>query len=140
MRLPLHSLAIWLAACASAASGDDAGSASAPAPSFADVYADVISRHCMPCHAPGGLFASMDLSNAGAAYRELTVNPPSSEGVCQSAGPRVIPGDCAHSLLYRKLRPEEPPCGSRMPLRDVPVNDDGIDEVCRWIQGGAHEY
>lgn len=139
MRLRLPCFALWLAACASAASAPDAGSASAPGPSFGELYADVISRHCMPCHAPGGLFPDLDLSNAGEAYRALTLHPPSSHGVCQSAGPIVIPGDCAHSLLYRTLRPEQPPCGSRMPLRDVPVSDLGIDAVCRWIQAGAHE-
>jgi hypothetical protein len=128
-------MALQLAACTSAAGiVDDAGP---PAPRFQALYDSIFGRRCVMCHKPQGLFPYLDLSSADSAYHALLSAQPSASGVCVGAAPIVIPGDCARSLLYIKLLPSQQPCGSRMPLRDVPLDDDSIDAVCRWIRAGA---
>ena len=131
-------------ACASAEPPNDApqaGSAStSSAPTFEALYTAIFSRQCLPCHAPGGLMSELDLSSEPTAYHSLTTDSPSPNGVCQGfAAKLLIPGDCHDSLVYQKLLPDQGPCGSRMPLRDVPVSDEKIEMICQWIDAGARE-
>jgi hypothetical protein len=105
--------------------------------SFRVVYERVLHQPCVDCHKPGGLSAFLDMSTPVVAYQSLVGVDAASDGVCAGAGKRVVPGDCANSLLFRKLDGAEQRCGSRMPLREYPVQQPGIDLVCRWIQAGA---
>jgi hypothetical protein len=142
-RLVLLRLVLATTACASSEPPGDAaqaGSASPSTPTFATLYTQIFSRQCLPCHAPGGLMSELDLSSEPIAYHSLTTAQPSLHGVCQGAATTLlIAGDCMNSLLYRKLIRDQQPCGSRMPLRDVPVSDDNIAMICAWIQAGVRE-
>lgn len=104
---------------------------------FAAVYSLVLSRSCPDCHKVGGLASFLDLSSPEVAYLSLVGVDASPDGVCVGFGPRVAPGDCESSLLFRKINGEPQRCGSRMPLREGPLQQPVADLVCRWISAGA---
>lgn len=145
LHMKLRSLlsCISLVACSAAPSDAPAApsagaAASAPAPGFRALYSSIIEPRCSACHKPGGLCPYLDLSTEHLAYRNVAGSA-SSMGVCKGAGSLLVAHDCKASLLYRKLLPEQLDCGSRMPLRDVPLTDDEISVVCQWIEAGAPE-
>ncbi len=68
------------------------------------------------CHGEGGFGSFADPMTL--------VDRPSRTG-CGEAEARIIdPADPAMSLIYRKLREETLPCGSRMPLGGTALSDD----------------
>jgi hypothetical protein len=81
-------------------------------------------------------FSPTDKNGAWAAF----VNVPAST---VGAGKRVVPGDAAHSFLYRKLTndltPDEglpmPQSGLAAPWKELPA--DQIEMVKCWILAGA---
>jgi hypothetical protein len=50
--------------------------------------------------------------------------------------PRIAPGSCENSYLYRKLTGEGIGGTTRMPP-DVPLCQAHIDAICAWIESGA---
>jgi uncharacterized membrane protein len=83
------------------------------------------------CHDSHTRIADLDLS-AGNAHAHL-VNVPS---VLDPGWIRVVPGDPARSLLYRKISEENPPVGSRMPPGGR-LTDEQITLIRLWIEQGA---
>ncbi len=132
--------------------GTDAGEDGGPAPTFAQVYTDIISTHCLPCHATGSGFTvgMLDMSSVDAGYRNLYNVAPmgrlcSGPGVDAGDGvvARVFPGDADKSLLYKKVSSDsdDATCGAKMPK----IQDGGpslpqgmVDEIEEWINGGAN--
>jgi hypothetical protein len=103
-------------------------------PRFADLYTSIIQSRCAPCHVtmtPRG--GDLDMSTETAARAALV-------GVTATCGSgvntRVIAGDSAHSLLYRKVAGVDL-CGARMPRLLMPLDDAQIAAIAHWIDSGA---
>jgi hypothetical protein len=123
-------------------SGNGSMAASDPgsAPTFANVYTDIVEPFCTSCHAPGGEAPFLDMRTQAAAYMNLVgvkADGPSCGG---SSLVRVVAGDAAESLLYEKVSESKPPCGAQMPLG---CSGSGClsladqREIADWINGGA---
>lgn len=124
-------------------SSGGAGGGCATTPTWTEVLAKPLSG-CSgfepPCHnagAEGLKFTASDKNGAWAAF----VNVPA---MTAGAGVRVVPGDPAHSFLYRKLTNDlTPDEGQPMPQgaglnpgwKELP--QDEIEMVRCWILGGA---
>jgi hypothetical protein len=110
---------------------------------FTDVYSDVLSGVCLPCHAPGGTGNSagkLDMSTQGLAYMNLQMSAAGAS--CKASGlKRVVPGDTAMSLLVNKVGSAHPPCGTQMPYGcggTAPcLSAPQVQEIADWIAGGA---
>lgn len=98
----------------------------------------VFRPHCAipSCHASAEPTGHMRLDEdfPGTSLRGV-----SAMGVsCSNQGfVRVVPGDPAGSLLYRKISEDLPPCGSRMPQGMEPLSPELIELVRGWIAAGA---
>lgn len=94
-------------------------------------------KNCVTCHRPAGIaetiFGVRMHLTAGQSYKE-TVNQRSGKA---PAWLLVVPGDPEASLLYRKVRDEQPPVGFRMPLFQPRLLPEEIDLIRRWIEEGA---
>ena len=117
-------------------SGADAG----PAPTFHQVFADVISTKCVACHVPGGIGVTtggLDMSSESVAYGNL-VGKDASGTSCSRKGILVVPNEPDSSLFYLKVSLDDPsPCGAKMPLSTAPLSQAQADEIENWIKGGA---
>jgi hypothetical protein len=129
---------------ATSSGGADAGCATSP--TFAEVLAKPLTG-CNglepPCHNSGAGGLSITPGDAGGTWAQL-VNVPA---MIPGAGFRVVPGDAAHSFLYRKLindlQPNETPAmpeHSGIPImagdwKELPPDE--IEMVRCWIEGGA---
>jgi hypothetical protein len=120
-----------------------AGGACAIDPKFSEVLAKPLSScsgHEPPCHNFSAGNLNIDPADATASWDAL-VNVAAS--ISPSAGMRVVPGDPAHSFLYRKLindlTPDEgapmPKSGLATGWNELPA--DQIEMVRCWIQQGA---
>lgn len=115
---------------------------------FAFIQEKVFARSCFfnsSCHnaspnAPAGLTLTQDR-----AYDEI-VNVASTE---VPAMLRVAPGSCEDSYLYAKITGNLDiiPSGKKQmpPTFDgqgnwVPLCQEKVDAICRWIENGAHEF
>jgi hypothetical protein len=131
------------------------------APTFTNVYADVIGARCTGCHQPGksGVTTGMlDMSTQAKAYADLVgvpamgVGAGSSGVTCASLGVaatsdasppllRVAPGDAADSLIFDKVSSKvlgtNPPCGSPMPSAGAALTQPQVDLIQAWIAAGA---
>ena len=125
------------------------------APTFANVYANIIGARCTGCHKPGGsgvTTGGLDMSTQALAYADLVEVPAAGTGAgtsgvtCGSLAPgllRVSPGDAPDSLLVNKLSSKLAgllaECGSPMPLpaTGAPVTQAQLDLVTAWINAGA---
>ena len=107
---------------------------------FGDVWADFnkpaldangnpSGNTCIDCHGVNG-FAGLDMPDEATAHAELVA----ITSACDSATPRVAPGDLEHSLLYTKLAGQHG-CGLRMPLGQGYPGD--LDLIATWILEGA---
>jgi uncharacterized membrane protein len=101
--------------------------------SFQNTIQPIFTQRCAfsGCHDSRTRIANLDLS-AGNAYAHL-VNVPSAQ---DPRWTRVVPGDPARSLLYRKVSEDNPPVGSRMPLGGR-LTDEQITLIRLWIEQGA---
>jgi hypothetical protein len=118
------------------------GGGCATAPTFAEVLAKPLSG-CSgmepPCHNLGAAMLSINPNAAHFTWKQLVNVPASTVG----AGDRVVPGDPAHSFLYRKLiddlTPDEglpmPHTGLATGWNELPA--DQREMVRCWIQAGA---
>jgi hypothetical protein len=140
-------LSLSLFACSSSSGGtpnepsNEAGGSqeASSAPTFTEVYTQVISVHCAPCHVagmPGFTGGMLDMSTQAAAFTNL-VGVEAAGEACSGMGKRVNPGDPSTSLIFEKVNMSTPPCGQRMPLGQSPLAADQITEIHDWIAAGA---
>jgi hypothetical protein len=138
-----------VAAVACSSSSNNAGGApdaggsgdSGPAPTFTQVYADVLGPSCgNACHNPSGIGVSMghlDMSTQSAAFTNLNM---AAQGIACSGNalPRVTPGNGDMSLVYLKVSLDDPtPCGGHMPLGLPNLPQAKTEEIKSWINAGA---
>jgi hypothetical protein len=143
--LALTTVGASLVACSSS------NSSSTTAPTFTQVYTDIIvGRGCIECHAPADSgpvrHNTLDMSSQSAAYAHL-VNVPTAGPACgKDPLIRVVPGDPSKSVMYEKVSEDNPPCGVRMPYgcNMTPpnlglrcLNAAEQEEVANWITAGA---
>jgi hypothetical protein len=121
---------------ASCASGSycDGTTGCTVAPTFTDIYTNIISVRCAPCHitqVPRS--GTLDMGSQSVAHVSLV-------GTVARCGAgvntRVIPGDSPHSLLWRKVAGVDL-CGVRMPRMLAPLDDAQIAQIAHWIDSGA---
>lgn len=122
--------------------GSGAGGGCAIDPTFAEVLAKPLSGcagYEPPCHNAGAGMLHIDKNDAKATWGAL-VNVSSA---IAGAGKRVVPGDPAHSFLYRKLVDNlKPTEGAPMPKSGVMTGwnelpADQIELLRCWILAGA---
>lgn len=105
---------------------------------LADIEERVLRPHCAipSCHASAEPTGRMRLDED---FPRATLRDVAAMGVaCRDQGlVRVVPGDPARSLLYRKISEDAPPCGSRMPQAAPPLPPELIALVHDWIAAGA---
>jgi hypothetical protein len=110
------------------------------APTFTQVYTDIISPICVQCHNPNGIGVSMghlDMSTKAAAFTDL-VGVSAMGTACGGMGTRVVAGNAANSILFKKIDPNQgSPCGSKMPLGLTPLTEAQATEIEDWINAGA---
>jgi hypothetical protein len=111
------------------------------APTFTQVYTQVITPRCAPCHTTaagtGVVMGRLDMTSRAAAHTNL-VNVAAMGGSCTGMGTRVIPGSAATSILFQKVSPDLPtPCGSKMPMGSAGLPRAEADLIERWIAAGA---
>jgi hypothetical protein len=132
--------ALLLAACADFTSNENAN-ANLPDvliahPSLATDLQPVFTARCAlgGCHTPAENRAGLVLA-AGYTYG-TTVNVPSLFG---SPLVRVLPGDHAHSFLWRVVQGDSTlhPGLPRMPLAAQPLTANMIQNIANWIDDGA---
>lgn len=90
-------------------------------PDWGDVSA-IFKEKCVKCHSSvhgAGLGLRLDTYEAAVAG--------------SSKGAVLVPGDAARSELIRRLRGVSTP---RMPFLSVPLAQDQIDLIIRWIDAG----
>jgi hypothetical protein len=110
---------------------------------FTQLYAQIITPSCLPCHAPGMVGDSagkLDMSTQSLAYTNLQTMAAGSS--CASSDlKRVAPGDATMSLLYDKVSSTMPPCGEQMPYscggQTMCLASAQIQEIKDWIDEGA---
>jgi hypothetical protein len=90
-------------------------------PGWEDV-SPIFNEQCVMCH-----------SSVHGASLGLSLDSYEAALAGSSRGPVLIPGDPARSELVRRLRGESTP---RMPFLGVPMPDDQIDLIIRWIDAG----
>ena len=99
---------------------------------FRAVYESILASRCAPCHTQRA-FGGLGMPNAAAAFDAL-VGVGAATSAC-AGSERVVPGDPAASVLYRKLSGEDL-CGSPMPP-GAPLTSSEVDAVRVWIASGA---
>jgi hypothetical protein len=118
----------------------DAATHPAAASTFTQVYTDIISPICVQCHNPQGIGVTMgklDMSTKAAAFTDLVGVAAMGTG-CGGMGTRVVAGNAADSILFKKIDPNQgSPCGSKMPLGLTPLTDAQATEIESWINAGA---
>jgi len=98
-----------------------AGHASEPAePQFERDVLPILNAHCLKCHGLEGRQAELDLRTRGMVLRG------------GSSGPAVIVGDLQQSLLWQRVRDRSMP-----PEGELPLTDEQIEVIRRWIAAGA---
>ena len=137
-------VAVVVSACSSStsttSSGGGGADGSAPA-TFTDVYTNVISTHCAPCHTTatgdGVKFGKLDMTSKATAYANL-VGTAAAGDQCGGKGTRVVPNQPDSSVMYLKISLDDPsPCGAKMPLGGPALAQGDVDKVESWIKGGA---
>jgi hypothetical protein len=89
--------------------------------SFSQDVAPILSRNCAQCHGQTPAMANLDLRSRDGALKG------------GQHGPAIVPGDAAHSRLYRRLTGEEQP---QMP-KSGRLSDPEIAIIKNWIDSGA---
>jgi hypothetical protein len=110
------------------------------APTFTNVYGEIIGLDCTSCHIPGGEGSFLDMSTQATAYMNLVGVKADGPSCGRSGLVRVVAGDATASLLYEKVSESTPPCGSQMPLGcsgSVCLSFADQREIADWINGGA---
>ena len=104
------------------------GVAGAKQVSFKSDIQSLFSAHCLSCHAAGAASGGLNLSN----YQGLV------KGGNVVAGPVIVSGAHAKSILWQIVQPNQPwPAGNRMPLGGPYLADAQIQTIASWIDQGA---
>src|SRR6478609_4762140 len=123
---------------------------SAPGPStFAAINMQILQPSCTfsSCHSPEGAKSAGHLDLKTDPYASM-VNVLADNAMAKGEGKnRVTPGDAANSFLYIKLtlppgpsgvcRDEKTGYGGCMPQTSTPLEQNQIDGIKKWIDGGA---
>jgi hypothetical protein len=117
------------------------GGDSGPPATFTQVYTNVISNRCAPCHTTatgiGVVTGKLDMTTQTAAYMNL-VNVAAAGSQCSGKGTRVVPGQKDMSIMYLKVSLDDPsPCGGKMPLGGPPLAAGDVAAIESWITAGA---
>jgi hypothetical protein len=123
---------------AGSSTSSNSANSSGSAPTFTEVYAQLLGPQCAGCHTAGksGVTGGkLDLSTQATAYTNL-VNVAGMGEACNGQGMRVAPNNPAMSLLYEKIA-GTPPCGVQMPLNGTPVSQTLVTLVHDWIAANA---
>ena len=99
---------------------------------FRALYDGVIAPRCGPCHTQRA-FGGLGMPSAAAAFEAL-VGIGAATSACAGSD-RVVAGDPAASVLYRKVSGENL-CGPAMPP-GAPLSAAEVDAVRSWIAAGA---
>ncbi|MFO0636153.1 MAG: hypothetical protein U0168_25245 [Nannocystaceae bacterium] len=98
------------------------------------------------CHTPGGIYATLDLSD-GVSYNALSTQKPVYSGDANF----VVPGDAAASFLSRAVHGTDTilrqmpldlgmdMMGNPVGVEGTPLSDADIALIDAWIDGGAME-
>jgi hypothetical protein len=128
---------------ADAAAQPDSGPVadSGPPATFTQVYTNIISQRCAPCHTTasgiGVAMGKLDMTSQATAYGNL-VNAPAVGSACAGKGTRITPGQPDQSIMYLKVSLDDPtPCGQKMPLGGPPLTKDQADSIESWVTAGA---
>lgn len=108
----------------------DAGTA--PITSFQDLYDQVISVDCAPCHTQRAL-GGLRMVDVDTAFENL-LNAPAQTSDC-GGRTRVIPGDAENSVFSGKVSGVNL-CGPMMPFGQTPKAST-IEAIRQWIEAGA---
>lgn len=84
----------------------------------------IFAKHCTNCHSSHGAALGLRLDSYEAALAG------------SMKGPVLLPGKAAKSELVRRLRGESVP---RMPFLGYPLQQEQIELIARWVEGGLAE-
>lgn len=119
----------------------DAAAVDCPAPApatLSEIQSTIFTPKCATlfCHDSNGRNGNLVLEPATSFDQLVGVNP--SIAAARNAGLlRVAVGDADRSFLMTKLLGPPPTMGSPMPLGGLPLSDEEIDLIRRWIVGGV---
>lgn len=120
---------------ASAGKSGEAGQAGSGAPTFTEVYEELVFG-CNGCHAAG--MGGLRMMTQAEAYANL-VNTPSRS--CSELK-RVEPGDPNNSLVYLAITRAGMSGDCKvpsMPPGNIPWQQESVDKIRAWIQAGAKD-
>ena len=137
-------LTLSTAAVAFGCSSSSPSSSSSPAdtaPTFTEVYTEVMVPHgCNAHHIATGPDDFLDMSTQANAYKNL-VGVKADGPACKTSGlTRVVPGNASQSLMYEKVSESTPPCGKQMPYGCSGTSCLSASEQAEiedWINAGA---
>lgn len=118
LNIRLLILSTLLGIASSIADADDARQ-----PGWGEV-SPIFAKHCTNCHSSHGAALGLRLDSYEGALAG------SVKGVV------LLPGNAAKSELVRRLRGESVP---RMPFLGYPLQQDQIELIERWVEGGLAE-
>jgi uncharacterized membrane protein len=90
---------------------------------FEGTTGPLFQEHCVKCHGPRKQKGRLRLDSRDAVLRG------------GKSGPAVLPGDSAHSILFRAITDPNP--DTRMPQEAPPLPAEKIEEIRAWINEGA---
>jgi hypothetical protein len=129
----------------SSSQSGSSSSSSGSAPTFTQVYADILGPQCgAVCHLAGGpgvTIGMLDMSTQTNAFNNLVeVNAMGAPNGCAGKGVRVVPGHPDESILAEKVDPtlfSSLNCGVLMPQGGATLPESQIMEIENWITAGA---
>lgn len=110
----------------------DVDAGTGPITSFQQLYDEVLSVDCAPCHTQRAL-GGLGMVDADTAFANLVDMPAESEECVGRT--RVIPGDADNSAFFGKVSGVNL-CGPAMPLGQMPKART-IEAIGQWIEAGA---
>ncbi|MCU0600442.1 MAG: fibronectin type III domain-containing protein [Desulfobacterales bacterium] len=99
-----------------------------PPTSFANNIQPIFNSSCTSCHSSGGSASFLNLQST-VSYGNLV-----NKAATKSTGTRVIPGDSANSVLYKRVIGTS--AGGRMPPGSS-LSASNINLIQKWIDEGA---
>lgn len=115
--------------------------AGAVAPTFTNVYDNVIAKRCTGCHTTptgdGIAEGKLDMTTKALAFTNL-VGAAAAGPECAAKQVRVVPGKPDDSLFYLKISLDDAaPCDKKMPENGPPLSQADADLIEAWITAGA---
>jgi hypothetical protein len=114
------------------AAGTGGAAPTGPAPTFTQIYDNILSMKCAACHGSGGLnMSTKDLAHSTLVGADVA-------GMECTGMKRIVAGDPGMSVLVMALKAEG--CrgrAGRMPPSGNPLSMEEIDQFIAWIAAGA---